>query len=1150
MRLARLFPVLFLVPILLLALTCGTAFILLNSEAGVRFLASRAEGLLKGQASWREIEGTIAGPLVMRDLEIRQPGLKIKLQTLSLDWSPTALAGGLLQLGSIKALGLRLAVAESDDASSAEPLDLSSLVLPIAVAIDDIQVRDIHIEQEGQEPLLLKGVDLEAQLDEGKLTLARFTVDAPVASVSLSGTALFTQTANFDLNYRVTAGKLEQYDPSLPPQLTASGELQGELAGETLTIKQLSLALAEAPLRLELAAEVEGYTLEAPSINVSLQWQEAQWPLADEAPLFYSTVADVQLTGTTAAYDLDVSATLAGTDIPAGEWQLKGSGDLQQLTLRTLRGGILGGEVQAQGIVQWHPLPHWELQLSGHGVNPGQLDPAFTGSLLLDLRTTGQLDANGNLQASAAVEQLGGTVSGYPLELSAQVDIQGKTLQVEQLQLASGDNRLKASGIVAADSLALDWEMEATDPASLVSGAAGRITAQGHLAGTPETPTLRMQLRGTSVQWDTLATPQLSADILAGPGQGDPLQLAISTGPIQNDQAPLLERLELTANGSTSQHTLALVADSGSELLRARLEGGLSPALTQWQGRLARLSTSSDDIGDWHLVSPSDLTLSATGTSLARSCLQNETESRLCASGRWSQNGSGTLEATLRSLPVSTWVPSVTAEVNGQLKAGLAEDGSLWLKSSAKVSEGTVAVTLDQSQRLLPHGGAELTATIDHNGFTANTRVNAPEQGVVDARVKLPALTSLPLAEHQPLEGQLKASLPGLEGLAAWIPEVSSSSGRLDSELKLSGSLEQPRVQGHASISDGAVEIPMAGLKLHQIELQAVSDQSDPEIIAIRGGMQSGRGQIGLSGQANTANTTASLALTGDRFQVFNTRDARVLLSPDLQIDWSDTVLKLRGDLTIPKADITPQLAISPASVSGSEDGTAVPGQAIAPSADVVVVNGSVELETTLPKAPIDIDSQIRVVLGDKVNISAAGFVSGISGAVTFTNTPRQVELIPNARGRFNLENGTFRSFGQDLDIETGQIIFADVPADEPEINLRAVRWIDNDPTVTAAGVLLTGSLTQPALGLFSRPQLEPSEVQTYLLTGRSSGSKDNVLSIGTYVSPRIYVGYGYNMLEKTSEFNSLFSITPRYGVGANLGEADNNINMTFTYER
>jgi translocation and assembly module TamB len=153
------------------------------------------------------------------------------------------------------------------------------------------------------------------------------------------------------------------------------------------------------------------------------------------------------------------------------------------------------------------------------------------------------------------------------------------------------------------------------------------------------------------------------------------------------------------------------------------------------------------------------------------------------------------------------------------------------------------------------------------------------------------------------------------------------------------------------------------------------------------------------------------------------------------------------------------------------------------------------------------------------------------------------------AKGRLSLEDGTFRAFGQDLVIETGQLIFADVPATEPELNVRAVRWIDNDPEVSAAGVLITGSAMAPTLELFSRPQLEAGEIQSYLLTGRSSGDKNNVLSIGTYLSPRIYVGYGYNLIENTNEFDSLFSITPRYGIGTKLGEADNNVNVTITHE-
>ncbi len=191
----------------------------------------------------------------------------------------------------------------------------------------------------------------------------------------------------------------------------------------------------------------------------------------------------------------------------------------------------------------------------------------------------------------------------------------------------------------------------------------------------------------------------------------------------------------------------------------------------------------------------------------------------------------------------------------------------------------------------------------------------------------------------------------------------------------------------------------------------------------------------------------------------------------------------------------------------------------------------------------------MELVLGDRVDVRAVGLISRVAGAVTFINTPDQTELLPLANGQLSLEEGTFRAFGQNLDIQTGQVIFANAPVTEPELNIRAVRWIDDDPEVTAAGVVLAGPLTEPSLTLISNPQMDTPVIQSYLLTGRPPGQNESVLSIGTYLSPRFYVGYGYNLIHSTSEFNSLFSITPRYGLGANLGEADSNVSLTITHE-
>jgi translocation and assembly module TamB len=357
-------------------------------------------------------------------------------------------------------------------------------------------------------------------------------------------------------------------------------------------------------------------------------------------------------------------------------------------------------------------------------------------------------------------------------------------------------------------------------------------------------------------------------------------------------------------------------------------------------------------------------------------------------------------------------------------------------------------------------------------------------------------------------------------------------------------------VQGEVALADGAADIPMAGLELRQIQLRAASDPDRPGQMALTGGLVSGGGRLDLQGELELASNSLALNVTGDRVQIYNTADASAVASPDLQIGWSDQILKLRGQVIIPEAAITPKLGLSAGLQTDEPEALPVPGQIIAPSPDVVIIAaGGVAVEPPPTISPVRLDSQVTLILGDEVNVNALGFISRITGKVTFTNEPRSNELLPRANGRLSIEDGTYRAFGQNLDIQTGQLIFGDVPVDQPELNVRAVRWIDNDPSVTVAGISITGLANEPTLELFSRRQMEDSEIQSYLLTGRAPGNNENVLGIGTYLNPKFYVGYGYNLQQKTSEFNSLYNITPRYGVGADVGEADNNLNLTFTHE-
>ncbi len=1010
-----------------------------------------------------------------------------------------------------------------------------------------------RIEGAGLEP---SQWSLQAEGNSSGLQLAPLTLVSPPGELALSGSLDWSGPLAVDLEYRARGDQLNDLYPDLPPGLEARGRLQGQYQGEDLILERLTVALeqsgpAVAPLHLDLHGTLRLPAGGEPAFEGQLQWSGLQWPLAAASPELASPEGSLDLAGTAEAYGFTLAAALAGSQVPSGDWRGQGSGNRSGLQLQRLEGVLLGGELVLSGPLAWSPAPDWTLRLEGRDLDPGQWLPELPGRLALALQSSGRIDPDQGIQADIELERLAGQLAGRELRLAATAVLAGEQIAVKALQLDSGGNQLTAGGRLA-PALALDWRLEAPAPDALVPGVDGRLAARGRLEGTLEQPRLQARLRGENLRLETRSLALLEVELQAGPGADDPLQLDLESGPLSEGDQVLLQSARLRARGRTSDHWLDLDLQGPGEQLTARLEGGLDGSLAAWNGRLATLGVESDAFGVWQLAQPASLALAATNLRLGEACLQSVADAaQLCAQGDWGEAEGASLVARLEGLPLERLLSNVTGELSGQLDAGLAADGALRARADLDMSPGQVRVEQQQGVRQLAHGGGQLDLTIDSGGLDAVLQFRPLEQGQLQAGLQLPELHHLPLPERQPLKGRIQAQLPDLSGLQAWVPELAATAGRLDADLQLAGSLDQPLILGDLALVDGAADIPLAGLQLRQVELRASGDPDHPGQMALAGGLVSGPGRVDVEGRLDLPGNAFQLSLRGDRLQVYDTPDGSALASPDLQVAWSDDVLKLRGRVFIPEATITPRLGLRPGLATEEPAAAEVPGRIILPSADVVVLGGEGEPpEPPAPPAPFRLDNQVELILGDRVSVNALGFISRIAGAVTFTNRPDQADLIPTAQGKLSIEDGTFRAFGQDLEIETGQVIFAGDPVTEPKLNLRAVRWIDNDTQVSAAGVLISGPATEPLLELFSRPQLEPNEIQSYLLTGRSASGQDSVLSIGTYLTPKTYVGYGYNLLESTSQFNTLYTITPRYGVEASVGEADNTVGLTFTYER
>ena len=188
-RAARLTLLISLTLLLVLGGVAGGLLGLTYSEKGTAFLLGQARRWTGDMVTWQDLDGTLSGPLALRGLSLKQPGLALEMRTLTLDWEPRALLEGMLLVESLEAEGIRIALATTDSPPTSEPFNPAALQLPIDIALGDVTLRDLQLTQDDQSPQVIHHLDLVASLENNTLLLQRLNVKIPQGSLSLTGNA-------------------------------------------------------------------------------------------------------------------------------------------------------------------------------------------------------------------------------------------------------------------------------------------------------------------------------------------------------------------------------------------------------------------------------------------------------------------------------------------------------------------------------------------------------------------------------------------------------------------------------------------------------------------------------------------------------------------------------------------------------------------------------------------------------------------------------------------------------------------------------------------------------------------------------------------------------------------------------------------------
>jgi translocation and assembly module TamB len=171
-----------------------------------------------------------------------------------------------------------------------------------------------------------------------------------------------------------------------------------------------------------------------------------------------------------------------------------------------------------------------------------------------------------------------------------------------------------------------------------------------------------------------------------------------------------------------------------------------------------------------------------------------------------------------------------------------------------------------------------------------------------------------------------------------------------------------------------------------------------------------------------------------------------------------------------------------------------IPPSASVRSSDVIIVGRRAAPRPTgvlVKDAPLDIQPNVSITLGDKVKFNGFGLDARLEGKLRVLRTRQDIV----AEGVLSVVDGVYKAYGQNLAIERGRLLFNGA-LDNPGLDVRAVREVDGGDI--KVGMTLAGTVRKPESTLFSSPQQTQSDTLSYLLTGRAmsglSGDQSSLL--------------------------------------------------------
>jgi autotransporter translocation and assembly factor TamB len=735
-------------------------------------------------------------------------------------------------------------------------------------------------------------------------------------------------------------------------------------------------------------------------------------------------------------------------------------------------GARIGANLEAQ---LREALPSYRVALNIESLDVAKLSPNMAGEIQTTLRLQGAgfTEAQRRATINLAVDSRNFTLAPG-LTVRLQSSLAGQTLNLETFRVTSTPVQLTANGTLsAAQGGGVSYTLTLGDLTSLQKVVGAALEATGTLTGKLRGPLNALQTTGNlrlkTWRYAELGGGGIEADFAASQLPAAPQgSVKLQILDVQGPSLPATS-MRLEANYAPPQGTVTATVTKGP-YQRTGFAGKI--ALNGGQRvTLDRLRFQQQDLV-WENDGPVEVLRTAQGDlRIQRFNLRNRAQ-RLSVEGGLGQNGTLGVDVRVQQLQIGPTVRAVspnTAVPEGQLSLDLTLAGTL----QQPQAKGTLQLTaLAWQGRTL----GEMRAALE----LADQRARTDLRWNIQGREMLQVQGNMGLAANGALAMQIRAPGIDLEMFKGLVPQVTQSAGRLSLDLQVSGTLQQPQMNGSLLLNDGVLLLPATGQRYQDIQMRLVFAGSRVDIQQLRVGSPSGAlevmGWVELAGQTLRQ---VDLTIRSRDFTAMNTPFIQAQTSMDLSVRGSLQEMAATGTITVPRL----RVQIDKIPGTGPKDvqpweltvkGVYGPGP------------GAVETGTNGAPTPLQVDvplpflrADIRVDIPQNAWVQGSGTAMEISGDMQITKKLQQPFILS---GGITMVRGFATVYGKKFVMQEGQVTFPGSPEINPFVNITITHTVSN----YLVTIHVSGQARQPQINFSSTPELDQSDILSLLIVGKT----------------------------------------------------------------